>query len=207
MNFRIEDLRLRLNEPLPGANSHQKMMKHRLAMKDIDVKKLKAKKSAVLVIIYPFDEDFNIVLTKRAEYRGVHSGQISFPGGKVEKEDRSLEETALREAEEEIGINRNHVEVVGALSELYIPPSNFIVSPFVGVMNEKPEMKAEDKEVDQIIEMPLSYLTAKDAISPARVKTDMGSLQVNAYLFNNHIVWGATSMILSEFADVLNELI
>ena len=74
-------------------------------------------------------------------------------------------------------------------------------------MNEKPEMKAEDKEVDQIIEMPLSYLTAKDAISPARVKTDMGSLQVNAYLFNNHIVWGATSMILSEFADVLNELI
>lgn len=207
MNFRIEDLRLRLNEPLPGANSHQKMMKHRLAMNDIDAKKLEAKKSAVLVIIYPFDEDFNIVLTKRAEYRGVHSGQISLPGGKVEKEDRSLEETALREAEEEIGINRNHIEVVGALSELYIPPSNFIVSPFVGVMNEKPEMKAEDKEVDQIIEMPLSYLTAKDAISPARVKTDMGSLQVNAYLFNNHIVWGATSMILSEFADVLNELI
>lgn len=206
MKLSIENLRVRLTQSLPSTSSHQKMMKHRLPIDQIDAEKLNAKKSAVLITMYPYQNDIHIVLTKRAEYKGVHSGQISLPGGKVEDQDRNLEQTALREAQEEIGIDPAKVDLIGSLSQLYIPPSNFIVQPFVGFMSEEPLMKAEEKEVDQIIRVPLSFLMESKNIKAAKVSTTNGTFQVNAFHYEGHVIWGATSMILAEFADVLNEL-
>lgn len=206
MDTLIDRIKKRLIEPLPANKSHQKMMKNRLPIDEIDLLKLGARKSAVLIMIYPDLNEYYLILTKRAEYEGVHSGQISLPGGKVEKEDLNLQHTALRETEEEVGINRNDIEVIGSLTELYIPPSNFIVKPFIGYLKQKPQMKAEEKEVDQIIEMPLKYLLETNVIKPVSIRTKNGLLKVNAYNYQNHIVWGATSMILAELADVLSEL-
>jgi 8-oxo-dGTP pyrophosphatase MutT (NUDIX family) len=162
----------------------------------------KPRLGGVLVLLYRRRAQLHLVLTKRRDDLPSHAGQISFPGGKNE-EPESLLATALRETEEEIGIAALNLTVLGALTPIYIPPSDYEVHPFVALYNEHqgPRFKAAPREVAQIIEAPLSAL-----LDPhARVEElwNLGSQQVTVPYFalGEHKVWGATAIMLSEFIE------
>ena len=118
-----------------------------------------AKQSAVLVLLYPKEGETHFVLIERNTYEGVHSGQIGLPGGRVEPGDGSFEATALRETQEELGVNPKAVTMVRALSDVYIPPSNFLVYPFVGYMDTTPVFNPDSREVYEVVEVPKPVLT------------------------------------------------
>ena len=143
----------------------------------------------------------------RSEYGGVHSGQISLPGGKFEETDESLIYTALRESQEEIGIDPGQVQIIGQLTEMYIPPSNFQVTPVVGYQASRPHFTADPKEVAKIIEIKLEDLLDERNRQMKKMKISLGfSLKVPSYFINKNIIWGATAMILSEFREIVAEI-
>lgn len=163
-----------------------------------------ARLAAVMLLIFPDDiGNLHIVLTKRASsnQNDRHSGQMSFPGGKKDDVDTSLETTALRETNEEIGVHIDDIEVLGKLTPLYIPVSNFSVHPYVGYIDYWPEFVPEEREVAQIIISPFQYLL--DYIIPSRtdiqVTPSILLKDIPYYNVNDQIVWGATSMMLCEF--------
>ncbi len=166
-------------------------------------------KSSVIILVYPDNDDEAFtVFIKRPRYDGVHSGQISFPGGRHEADDTDMMETALREAEEEIGVGREEVEVAGKLTDLYIPPSNYLVSPFIGIVPKRPLFTPDKKEVDHIIEVPLRIFG--DNEHPARLPIIMATgecIDTPCYLADHHIIWGATAMIMAEFVAVIRKLL
>jgi 8-oxo-dGTP pyrophosphatase MutT (NUDIX family) len=139
----------------------------------------------------------------RPSDNSVHSGQISFPGGKVEKSDLSMSHTALREAHEEVGVVPNTVELIGSLTKLYIPPSNFDVYPIVGVTNTTPKF-ITNQEVYKLLEVDLDTLLSKDTLGYKTIThRDGNEFIVPCFHIQDEIVWGATAMILSEFMDVI----
>lgn len=179
-------------------------------LKKAIIAKKKAKQAAVLLCVYPnATGDLHFVLIRRNDYPGIHSGQIGFPGGKVESMDASYWDTALRETEEEIGVHRLSVAQLLELSSLYIPPSNFMVRPFLGWCETKPQFQADPKEVATIIEIPLtSFLAAQpQKITQLPSSTHGRSVEVPCYFFGEVAVWGATAMILSEFQYLMNKLL
>lgn len=158
------------------------------------------KKAAVLIHLYPDENDsLHFVLIQRNSYVGVHSGQISFPGGKPETEDANLWDTALRESSEEVGLNGIEIHKLRSLTEVFIPPSNFLVSPFVSYSFEKPHFVREIKEVDLILEIPLGMLLGHEQVLYKNLTTNyVEEFEVPCYVFYEKVVWGATAMILSE---------
>ena len=132
----------------------------------------------------------------------MHSGQISFPGGKMEAQDASLKHTALRETHEEIGINPDDINVLGELTQVYIPPSNFMVTPFLCYLDYEPEFVL-NHEVSEIIEPCILDLNRNTHLRTERVETKYGTFKVPAYVFNDKIVWGATALMLSELEEIL----
>ena len=168
-----------------------------------------AKKAAVMVLFYPDSlQRTNVVLILRKTYKGVHSAQIGFPGGKVEKEDKSLLESAVRETEEEVGVKRHDIDVLKSLSNVYIPPSNYSVYPFIGVLEYTPCFVKQDDEVEDILEISLMDLLSDSSIVTRPVKTSYDiDVEVPAFLFKGHTVWGATAMILSEVKELLKQII
>src|SRR6187431_755657 len=124
---------------LPGEMAHNVMVpEQRLEIiRKINFEKIKPRKAAVMMLFYPKESITHLVLIVRNSYKGVHSSQIAFPGGKYEKEDVNFEQTALRETHEEIGIRSDKIEILKAFTELYIPPSNFMVYPFLGISKEE----------------------------------------------------------------------
>lgn len=205
----LQRLKHRLSQPLPGETAQFKMApQRRLTMQQYyDLGNKDPRQSAVLICLYPFQDSIYTLLMLRPDEQGAHSGQISFPGGRFETEDGDLKTTALREAEEEIGIKRNSVEIIGALSGLYIPVSNSFVQPYAGYLSVKPVLKKNDDEVKEIIETDLSSL-----FNPALKGSDMfeglKNVTVEAPYYNiqGHKVWGATAMMLSELEAILREL-
>lgn len=204
----ITDLRARLQEPLPGLDAQISMgsrsrvdkMRH-LQIPD------NAKVSAVLMLLYPMSDALHIPLILRTEYPGVHSGQVGLPGGRVEPDDPALVDTALRETEEEVGVSRKEIEIVGGLSPLYIPPSNFIVHPFVGFVPQRPEFTLDPNEVQMLIETPLTEFSNEGNIGETTVSVGAGfQMRVPRYLIQGHTVWGATAMMMAEFMHILKEL-
>lgn len=168
-----------------------------------------AKKSGVLVLFYPdLNQETHLILILRKTYKGVHSAQIGFPGGKREDQDNSLQDTALREAEEEVGVSRESVSVLKELTEIYIPPSNFFVQPFLGITRLTPNFYPQENEVEALIEVPLAHFM-DDAIVTSKVLTTSyaTSIDVPAFLLNGHVVWGATAMMLSEVREILKQLL
>ena len=134
MNLSIDQLKSKFKQPLPGTASHLKLAPPNRAKEELLEKQnylLAARQSAVMVLLYPVDNQLRTAFIKRSEYDGIHSGQIAFPGGKKEKTDQNFEETALRETFEEVGIKSDEIELIGQLSDLFIPPSNFIVTQMV----------------------------------------------------------------------------
>jgi 8-oxo-dGTP pyrophosphatase MutT (NUDIX family) len=165
-----------------------------------------AKKSAVLLLFYPEASGVYFPLIKRPSYPGAHSGQVSFPGGKVEPSDPDLVYTALREAEEEIGIDAGKVEVVGRLTDLYIPTSNFLVSPILGFLNETPRFVPEAREVDRIIPTAMSMIGHPQIRQRTLVPIGEGRhLETPYFALDGEVVWGATAMILSELLQLLEQ--
>lgn len=156
MNLTFEELKQKLSKPLPGNVAHLKMAsKHRAQeiLNKQDIPKT-AKKSAVLMLFFHEADTLKMIVIRRSHYVGIHSGQIAFPGGRYEEEDKTVRTTALREIEEEIGIPESKIEIIGRLSDIYVPPSNFLISVFVGYLANKPEYTIEEREVDEVIEIP-----------------------------------------------------
>jgi 8-oxo-dGTP pyrophosphatase MutT (NUDIX family) len=158
-----------------------------------------ARKAGVLLFCYPKQDKMHLSLIKRSEYKGVHSGQISFPGGKQEEEDSSIWNTAVRECNEELGTSLTQKKPLISLTPTYIPPSNFLVSPFVLATADYPNFKPNKREVAKHLELPLEHLIRFKI--EERVLTDgpAAGIRVPCFVYDKHIIWGATAMILFEF--------
>ena len=159
------------------------------------------------MLIYPKNDIPHFTLIQRTAYKGTHGGQISFPGGKQEAEE-SLKETALRETFEEIGVAPDKIQVLGEITQIYIPPSNFLVSPFVGFVDFEPVFTPEVKEVEEIIEVKISDLTDDSNIKQKKIKVGKYTetpvlIDVPYFDLNHNTVWGATATILSEVRQML----
>ena len=194
----------KLEGPLPGLESQLKMTsRQRLADGTIPAPPENARPGSVLLLLYPVDDLPYIVFIKRPDYQGVHSGQVSFPGGQREKSDLSSFDTALRETQEEIGVETGQVTVMGKLTPLYIPPSNFIVTPVVGYIESRPVFRRDPKEVAEILELPLAEFNreANRRIITIRI-SDSYSIDAPCYCIGSNVIWGATAMMMSEFVDL-----
>tara|TARA_R110002096_G_scaffold53699_2_gene139339 strand:- start:2132 stop:2770 length:639 start_codon:yes stop_codon:yes gene_type:complete len=198
------------NIPLPAEASHFKMVppfRQELLKKQEKAIK-KAKHAGVLALFYP-DEDMEtkFVLILRKAYKGVHSAQVAFPGGKLEAQDISLQDTALRETFEEVGVPIDAVKIVRNISQVYIPPSNFYVQPFIGVTQTTPKFIKQDDEVEALIEIDLEHFLDEQSLVSKKVKTSYSiEVEVPAFKLNDFVVWGATAMMLSEIKDLLKQL-
>lgn len=197
----------RLKKPLPGVSAQQRMSSParihewmKLGIPD------HARPGAVLILFYPREEIVYLVLIQRPDYQGVHGGQISFPGGKREKSDDSLIRTALRESNEEIGINPEEVQIIGQLTPLYIPPSNYLVTPVVGYTGYPPSFLPDNKEVASIIEIAFEDLMQEGIIGHKTIRTSIGVfIDAPAFIVGPHVIWGATAMIISELLEITGE--
>ncbi|WP_178988348.1 NUDIX hydrolase [Winogradskyella schleiferi] len=197
---------------LSGEDSHAKMSPpYRLELAEKMKSKYEtARKAGVMALFYPNTNDETyLVLILRKTYRGVHSAQVGFPGGKYEDEDQNdLMKTAIRETEEEIGVSGTHIDVLKKMSPLYIPPSNFMVHPYIGISKEYLIFTKQDEEVEAVIEVKLSDFLSDSNTLTARVPTSFDvEVDVPAFKFNGHIVWGATAMMLGEIKDLLKQVL
>ncbi|MBW2960525.1 NUDIX hydrolase [Mesonia aestuariivivens] len=180
-----------------------------LELNKLDIAARNPKEAGVMALFYPnaFNETC-LILILRKTYKGVHSAQIGFPGGRKEKIDRDLEETALRETYEEVGVKPEEIEVKKKLTKIYIPPSNFWVQPFLGIAHYTPNFKKQESEVEEILEVKLSDFLAEESLIEETLSTSYAkNVNVPAFNLNNQIVWGATGMMLNEVKALLKEML
>ena len=205
----LDRLIVRLSEEsLPGEEAQYKMSPSLRRRGNIsEIEQQNPCRGGVMLLLYPDSGHWYFPLIRRPDYPGVHGGQMSFPGGKLEDGENALE-AALRETEEEVGVDRHTIQVLGPLSRLYIPPSNFLVSPFVGLLEEKPIFIPEPLEVEEIIHARTDHLLESGRRKTTSIPTSSG-LKITAPYFDleGHVVWGATAMMLSEFASLLEEVL
>ncbi len=198
----INHLQLQLRQPLPGPEAHLKMASaSRLRFKAQPNEK--TRRSAVLILFYPYRDQIVAPLILRPKYDGVHAGQMAFPGGRYEKTDEHLIRTALREAQEEIGIKAADVKVLGKLTELFIPPSNFFVQPVIGTLPYKPDFYPDPREVDAVLEVTLDELMDEGIVGTTQLEVRGVSIDAPFYDIQGHKVWGATAMMISELLTVI----
>lgn len=203
----LDDVRRALGRPLPGLEAHLKMAPQpRPGWNPNFALPSDCREGGVLILLYPRAERLHFVLTRRTETVRSHKGQISLPGGKRE-ESESLIETALRETNEEVGVPRDSTEVIGRLSALYTPPSNYCIHPFVAHRFMAPTFRPDPVEVAEVLEVPLTTL-----LDPAIRKVELWSdprfespRRVPFFDIHGQVVWGATAMILSEFVTLLED--
>jgi 8-oxo-dGTP pyrophosphatase MutT (NUDIX family) len=200
----IDNIRQKLGQTLPGRIAQLEMAptlrKHyKVAPDDATV-------ACVLVLLFPKNDDWHFTLIQRMPHeKDSHSGQISFPGGRLEDDDESLLAGALREAEEEVGVPREDINVLGRLTELYIPVSNFLVHPFVGFLETPPEFVPQPSEVDAILEVSVAELNKMKNKKTREISGGKNIVLKNVpyFDFGGKVVWGATAMMLSEFERVV----
>lgn len=204
-NHFLESLQKRLGKPLPGPDAQMKMAsRSRLQWLREGMDATGARESGVLILLYPDMGSVFIVLILRPDYDGVHSGQVGLPGGKMETGDATLVETALRESHEELGISSQHIQILGTLTQLYIPPSNFLVLPVVGYIQQKPDFHPDRIEVKKIIELDIVQLLDNRCRITKEIEVSGHILSVPCYVIDGEVIWGATAMILSEFAEIVS---
>jgi 8-oxo-dGTP pyrophosphatase MutT (NUDIX family) len=191
-----------MKNKLPGVESHFKALPDSRRILESNFNPETARKSAVLLLLYPTKGSWYLPFIQRTIDGTIHSGQIAFPGGKSEAGDADYIETAKRESWEEIGINRNDIKVINVLTPLCIPVSNFVVYPVVGFVDYKPDFTIFKKEVAEIHTVDLKTVLNND-IKIKILQAGNLDIKVPFYLFEGFEVWGATAMILTEFIDVL----
>lgn len=199
-------LEKKLQQPLPGEAAQYRMAPtYRPRMTKEEIAALNPRISGVMLLLYERNNELHIVFTQRKSYDGVHSGQMSFPGGKKDETDTDLTHTALRETEEEVGVKPQQIQLLGKLSELYIPPSNFLVHPAVGFAESIHSFTPQEKEVEKVVEIPVSFFLDKQNVNlQTEIKLfNNNTVRVPAYIFGEHIIWGATAIMLSEFTYLL----
>lgn len=204
----IRRLESRLKGPLPGKTAQYIMAPQSRLINEIDsIRSENPKSGSVLIALIRKGDDLVFPIIKRAKYDGVHSGQISLPGGKMEDSDKDLYETAIRETSEEIGINVDRIEILGELTEIYIHASRFMILPVVAYLASCQEYKLDEKEVVDIMEVNIKELTDPGRIKNTKISLGFGlSVSAPYYDFHGKVVWGATAMILSEFSSVLRQM-
>lgn len=197
-----EFLEKAMQKELPGKEAHLKMLPKEMSPRLLIQPDQTARLSSVLVAIYPENDIPHIIFIKRQEYEGVHSGQISFPGGKKEAGDKSMWHTALREANEEINLEISLVQKLGKLSDVYIERSNHIVHPYIGKITEIGDLKADAYEVKDIIKVSIPYLLHKAKIRHFILTRKNVDYAMPYYDLYGEVLWGATAMMVSEFLEV-----
>ena len=191
------------NNQLLGSVSHKKMAPYRSV--ELKLKPKNVKESAVCILLYPKDGELHTVLIQRPDYKGTHARQVSFPGGKRENSDKNLQETALRETFEEVGVEVDSKHVIRELTPIFIPPSNFMVNVYVALIDNEPSFIPDSIEVDSIIKFKVKDLFNDDLIKDTSVTVQeiKSRMKVPYFNINNKVVWGATACMLSELRDLL----
>ena len=199
------------NLELPGEVSQIKMSPpYRLELMEQNRVLMKtAKQAAVLALFYPNKHnETHLILILRKTYKGVHSAQVGFPGGKLEEDDTDLQMAALRETYEEVGVPMDTINVLKRMTPMYIPPSNFTVHPFFGMTHSIPNFIKQDDEVEDLIEVSLSHFLDESTVIQTSVPTSYEvNVEVPAFKLNDHVVWGATAMMLSEIKDLIKKVL
>jgi 8-oxo-dGTP pyrophosphatase MutT (NUDIX family) len=202
---------------LPGKSAQLKMApEHRIPtfMAEKEIPPIDAVESAVLVLLFPgkrdrsiFEDhillDWQLLLIERSQYDGIHSGEISFPGGKCEPEDENYIATACREAQEEIALKTDHITIFGQMTPLYVPPSNHIIYPVLACACIEPELIPRNREVQSYKKIPLRYFDPACSVQSS-IETKNGMLvKAPAYIYENYTIWGATAMIIAELYQLV----
>lgn len=202
-----ESLQKILTAELPGT-AIQYEMAHAVRVPQQSVPE-NARNAGVMALFYPKASDLHLALIERTSKHpnDAHGGQVSFPGGKEEQEDVDMRATAIRETEEEIGVKGSDIEILGALSKLYIPVSNFHVHPYVGVLPYEARFIPQPSEVQQVLEVPVSDLFNPELrrVTDLKIGTRMTLNQVPYFHFAEKVVWGATAMMLNELIYIIRE--
>jgi 8-oxo-dGTP pyrophosphatase MutT (NUDIX family) len=196
-NLSIDKLRIRLQSGLPGREAQGIMAPTIRFQGEKFPDPVLSKPSGVLIILYPNNKEWYTVFIERTSF-GLHGGQISLPGGKMEEYDFDLKATALREASEEVGVDKSKIEVLGELTPLHVPHSNFRITPVVGYLDEVPLLKRNVREVKSIIQLSLTDFFDKNRKGIEIFNKAGNKIYAPYYKANGHIVWGATAMIMSE---------
>jgi 8-oxo-dGTP pyrophosphatase MutT (NUDIX family) len=200
----IAGLEASLSRPLPGAPAHERLQPRPVAgispARPVD----RGRPAAGLILLYPRESRPEMLLTVRSGDLPTHPGQVSLPGG-IQEAGESLEETALREAEEEVGVNPASTFLLGSLSPVFIPPSGFLLHPYIGACREIPRFQINDAEVAKLLEVPISDLKDPDRLRSERRNLRGRDYEVPYFLLNGEKIWGATAMVLSEFLWILEE--
>lgn len=204
----IQKLEVRLAQQLPAALAHEAMRALDASGRPPQFKhSVPPKPGSVLLLLYPgVDGAIHFPLIKRPDYTGTHSGQVSFPGGKAEAGETKIQ-TALREAEEEVGVHPSEVTVLGVMSDFFVIPSNFMVTPVVGYAKKRPQFVPDKIEVVRILEGDVRSLLPAEAVHVSEIVVAK-TYKLNAphFIVDNEMVWGATAMMLNEFRMIVNEL-
>ncbi len=210
-NLFLDELKLKLenyDSELPGWDAQSRLSPPYREKYDLEeIKKTNPRIAAVMILLYENEQgEIEFPVTLRHTYEGVHSNQFSLPGGSFEPEDINLSYTAIRETVEELGVEEENLEILQQLSELYIPPSNFIVYPFIGIHHGVPEFIPEQQEVAEIIPLDLQAFLQAEPIQYER-KFGEYTVEIPGYeLGEDAYIWGATAMILSEFGALIEKL-
>ncbi len=205
----VVDIKNRLKEALqnelPGENAHRRMLPNGRNLNP-DEGKVNMIQSSVLVLIFPHNEVIHTCLIRRPASMRNHGGQIAFPGGRYEPSDNDLIRTALRESFEEIGLYSDQLEVIGALTPIYVQVSNFTINPFIGWCESLPKFTIDRQEVDELFIIPIKKLLHPEANLLKEVVTSHGKFEAPGFYFDQVFIWGATAMILSEFNEIYRSI-
>ncbi|MBT7422607.1 MAG: CoA pyrophosphatase [Candidatus Marinimicrobia bacterium] len=205
INRLVKLLEERLKEPLPGTSAHLITKVQSKIEFNFPESSKDAKKASVLILLFPYSNNIHFFLTQRTLSVEHHKGQISLPGGTCEKNEKTIN-TALRETEEEIGVDKNEVEIIGELTPFFTPTSGFIVHPFIGWCNRRPKTNKQTDEVHALFSASLSQLLNDQILELENWNLRGYEAKVPFYNFDGHKVWGVTAAILSEFKLILNDL-
>ena len=203
MKHFIDHIEKQLQQELPGPEA-QYAMAHG-SRRSAAIPPEHARQAAVLALFYPKGKDWNLIFLERvANEKDRHSGQISFPGGSYDQEDGTLDQTALREAEEEVGVPANQIELLGALSSLYIPVSNFQVQPYVGFVSYEPQFQPQQSEVHALLETPFSTFLQEEnrQITNLKIHENLWLKEVPYFQVAGKVIWGATAMMMNELVTI-----